>query len=46
MYDTAHGSLEFFRDGQSLGVAYKEGIKPPVVPALAIASNCAFTLCA
>jgi hypothetical protein len=45
VYDSGHGSLEFFKDGTSLGVAFHEGIKPPVVPALAIASNCAFTLC-
>jgi hypothetical protein len=45
VYDSGHGSLEFFKDGTSLGVAFAEGIHPPVVPALAIASNCAITLC-
>jgi hypothetical protein len=45
VYDTATGSLEFFKDGTSLGVAFKGGLKPPMIPALAIASNCAITLC-
>mmetsp|Transcript_767 Transcript_767/g.1612 ORF Transcript_767/g.1612 Transcript_767/m.1612 type:complete len:267 (-) Transcript_767:377-1177(-) len=45
VYDATKGSLEFFREGTSLGVACKQGLKPPLVAALAIASNCAFTLC-
>ena len=44
VYDAADGSVEFLRDGASLGVAFK-GIQPPVRVALVMASNCSFTLC-
>ena len=44
IYDGDAESLEFLLDGKSLGVAFDSGIRPPVVPALAIDSRSTFTL--